>query len=242
MARRGEALSPTDRGRFAELVERRKRREPYQYLTGEQEFYGLAFRVDRRVLVPRPETEELVTAVLRSNPRRGARVADLGTGSGCIAVAIAHERPDLALYAIEQSEGALEVARENAAQHAVDERVHFVLGDLAHPPAEWSGVMDVVVSNPPYVSEEEWGTLAPEVRDWEPKGALVPGPTGVEAYHALAPAVFQILRPAGVLFLELGYRSEVGVRDVLAAAGFQEAEVFPDLRGIPRVLRARRQE
>jgi len=241
VAARPDPLDPAAASRFSSLLARRARREPLQYLTGEQEFMGLVFHVDRRVLVPRPETEELVSAVLRAGAPRGARVADLGTGSGCIAVSLAHARSDLSLVALELSPGALEVARENAARHGVEPRVEFRQGDLAHPPREWEGAMDTVVSNPPYVSEDEWSSLAPEVRDHEPKEALVPGATGLEAYRAMAPAAWRLLRSGGLLFLELGYESEAGAREAVEAAGFSEVVVFPDLRGIPRILQAVRE-
>lgn len=239
VARRPDPLDPKDAVRFQNLILRRARREPFQYLTGEQEFLGLAFKVDRRVLVPRPETEELVGAVLRSHPRAGARSVDLGTGSGCIAVALAHARADLVVHALERSEGALEVARENAARHGVLERIAFELGDMSDPPAAWIGSMDLVVSNPPYVSEEEWSALEPEVRDHEPRQALVPGASGLEAYRALAPAASRLLRLQGALFLELGYRSEAGAREAVQPH-FSDIEVLPDIRGIPRILTARK--
>lgn len=237
VARRPDSLDPTARKRFSDLLGRRERREPFPYLTGEQEFHGLVFRVDRRVLIPRPETEELVGAVLRAQPRPGARIADLGTGSGCIAVTLAHARADLELLALERSADALDLARENWPRK---ERIVFREGDYADPPSDWVGTMDVVVSNPPYVSEEEWASLAPEVRDHEPKEALVPGPTGLEAYQTVAPAALRLLRPGGLLFVELGYRSEAGARDAVERAGFREIAVSPDLRGIPRILRAQR--
>jgi release factor glutamine methyltransferase len=194
--------------------------------------------VNRHVLIPRPETELVVDAVLAASLPPGASVADLGTGSGCIALAIAKARPDLSVQALDSSPQALGVARDNAER--LDLAVRFEHGDLANPPEEWSGRMDVVVSNPPYVSEEEWRTLEPEVRDYEPKGALVPGPTGNEAYEALAPAAFRLLRPGGTLVLELGHTSEAAATRAVNHAGFGETGVLPDLRGIPRILVARR--
>jgi release factor glutamine methyltransferase len=237
-ARRPDPLPPGSSERFRGLLARRERREPLQYLTGEQEFRGLAIRVDRRVLVPRPETEELVDAVLRWPLRRGARVADLGTGSGCIAIALTLARPDWVVAALDRSEDALQVARENAARHGVDGRISFRAGDLAAPPEEWASALDVVVSNPPYVSEEEWRGLAPEVRDHEPKGALVPGPTGIEAYESLAPVAARLLVPDGAAFVELGYGRSGGAREAFDRAGFASIDLFPDVRGIPRILRA----
>ncbi len=240
VARRPDAIDESLAARFEDLVARRERREPLQYLTGEQEFMGLPFRVDCRVLVPRPETEGVVEAALGLGLAKGARVADLGTGSGCIAVALAVARPDLRLHALDVSRDAIEVARWNAERHGAEGRIAFVLADLADPPAEWVGRMDAVLSNPPYVAEEEWAGLSPEVRDYEPRVALVPGPTGLEAYLRVAESALRLLRPGGHLVVELGFKRETGARDAAARAGLTDLEVLPDLRGIPRVLVARK--
>jgi len=238
--RRRDPIDPALARRFLGLVGRRTRREPLQYLVGEQEFFGLALRVDPRALIPRPETELLVSRVLALGLPQGARVADLGTGSGCIAIALAASREDLRLFALDRSARAIELAGENAERCSVAERITFVIGDFAGPPPQWHGRLDAVVANPPYVSEEEWKLLSPEVRDHEPREALVPGPRGTEAYRALAPAAVRLLRPGGWLVLELGYRSEAPAREALVPHGYDAVEVFPDLRGIPRVLQARR--
>lgn len=237
LLRRDEPLEATLARGFDDWVERRARREPLQHITGQQEFHGLAFKVDRRALVPRPETEGLVDAVLEGPETR--RVADLGTGGGCIAIALAVRRPGLRLHALDASAAALDLARENARAHGVLDRVEFALGDLAFPPPSWQGRMDAVVSNPPYVGEAEWSGLAPEVRDHDPREALVAGETGLEAYAALAPAAGRLLRPGGVLMLELGWGQSAAVVEIVARAGFEAIEVRPDLRGIARVLVAR---
>jgi release factor glutamine methyltransferase len=236
VARRPDPLDASLAARFEGLVRRREDREPLQYLTGEQEFLGLAFRVDSRVLVPRPETEGVVAAAIGLGLREGARVADLGTGSGCIAVALAVARPDLRVHALDVSRDALLVAKGNAERHGAGARIAFELADLASPPAAWLGVMDAVLSNPPYVAEDEWAGLSPEVRDYEPRVALVPGPTGLEAYGAVAASAFRLLRAGGRLVVELGFKRELGARDAVARAGLGDVEVLPDLRGIPRVL------
>jgi release factor glutamine methyltransferase len=234
--RRDEELEPAAAERFGRWIERRAKREPFQHITGWQEFYGLSFRVDRHVLVPRPETEGLVDAILGSDLPEFGRVADLGTGSGCIAVAVAVSRSDLELFALDRSEAALVVARENAEALEVTGRIEFRVGDLASPPEEWCGTMHVVVSNPPYVSENEWAGLDPEVRDHDPRDALVPGPTGLEAYRLLVPAAFELLRDRGRLVLELGAGQADAVTRLVRAAGLRILEVRPDLNGIPRVL------
>jgi release factor glutamine methyltransferase len=236
--RRPQPLDPPCLERYERSIARRERREPVQHVLGFQEFHGLAIRVDARALVPRPETEGLVDAVLECAPP-GADVADLGTGTGCLAIALAVRRPDLSVRALDRSADALALARENLALHGLSRRIELVRGDLAHPPAAWLGRLDVVVSNPPYVGLEAWRGLAPEVRDYEPREALVPGPTGYEAYAALAPAAAALLRPGGRLVAELGYGQDHRVREIVEGAGFGDVRIRDDLNGIPRVLVAR---
>jgi len=240
VARRPDTLTADAAGRFEDLLRRRERREPPQYLTGDEEFLGLRFAVDRRVLIPRPETEGVVEVALALDLGAGARVLDVGTGSGCIAVTLAVRRPEWTIQAVDLSGDALDVARVNARSHGVDSRIELSCADLAALPGDLGGTFDLVISNPPYVSEGEWLTLAPEVRDHEPKGALVPGPTGLEAYQALAPEVHRALRSDGYLVLELGYESAPGARQAVAVAGFADIEIHPDLRQIPRTLVARK--
>jgi release factor glutamine methyltransferase len=240
LARRGEPLPPEQAARYAVWIERRASREPLQHITGTQEFYGLTLEVDRRVLVPRPETEGLVEAVLNRDLPERARVADLGTGSGCIAIALAVERRDLELFALDASADALELARRNARRHGVEERIEFRHARLERPPREWNGRMDAVLSNPPYVSAGEWESLEPEVRDHDPREALLAGPSGLEAHRALAPAAFDLLRPDGLLVLEVGWGQADAVGELVGAAGFRAIEQLADLQGIPRVLVAER--
>jgi len=237
--RRGDALDPEVAERFAGWLVRREGREPLQHITGRQEFHGLEFLCDRRALVPRPETEGLCDAAFELLPPGAARVADLGSGSGCIAVTLAVKRPDLRLHALDRSPAAIELGRENARRHAVSERIEWVVGDMTSPPSSWSASMDAVVSNPPYVTEAEWGRLEPEVRDHDPREALVAGPSGLEVYEALVAPAAALLRPGGALILELGCGQAASVRSIVGAAPFETIEVRPDLRGIPRVLVAR---
>jgi len=240
LVRRREPLKPALAERYEVMLRRRAGREPLQHILGAQEFYGLSFRVDRRVLIPRPETEGLVDAALALDLPRRARVVDLGTGSGCLAVALAVERRDLRVAGLDCSPEALEVARHNARRHAVDDRIDFREGRIARPPEEWRGAMDLVVSNPPYVSEQDWNGLEPEVRDHDPREALVAGPTGLEVFEELLPAAFGLLRPDGVFIAEIGCGTESAVGSLAATAGFRAIDVRPDLRGIPRVLVAER--
>lgn len=241
--RAADALDGESAASFERALARRERREPLQHITGVREFHGLELRCDRRALVPRAETEGVVDAaleILRSAGSGAARAADLGTGSGCIAVALAVGQPRLELHALDSSAEALDLARENAALHGVAGRIELRAGDLAAPPAEWLGRMDVVVSNPPYVAEDEWRRLEPEVREFDPRPALVPGPSGLEAYPALGRSARGLLRDGGTLVAEVGYGQAEAVRGILAQAGLEPIEVRPDLSGIPRVAIARK--
>jgi release factor glutamine methyltransferase len=210
-------------GAFRDLVLRRQQHEPVAYLTGWRGFRHLDLRVDRRVLVPRPETEHLVEAALTLPA--GARVADVGTGSGAVALALKHERPDLVVAGTDSSDAALEVARANASRLGLD--VRFVGGDLL------AGLScDAVVSNPPYVADGD--PLPPDVAKWEPPGALFAGPDGLDVYRRLAPAA----RDAGARFaaFEVGEGQAEAVGDLLTGAGFAAVAVMQDLAGIDRVV------
>lgn len=235
-----DPLGPEAAARFAELLDLRVLRKPLQHLSGRTVFRGLDFEVNADVLIPRPETEGLVTAVLGAGIPDVARIADLGTGSGCIAVSLAAAQPLWWLAAVDISERAIHVAGRNAAKHGVTERVRFIVRDFAVVPASELGTYDAVVSNPPYVSASEWDGLDPEVRDHEPRLALVPGPTGNEAYETIVLSAGEMLAKGGLLALELGWKSEAAVRELVAHAGFTHVEVRPDMMGIPRVLTARR--
>ena len=240
VARKPDPIASGDAARFAELIAARALRKPLQHLEGRAEFRGLEFEVTPDVLIPRPETEDLVQAVLEAGLPDAARIADLGTGSGCIAVALAVACPSWQLVAVDLSTQALRVAMRNAARHGVSARVTLIGRDFATVPDDERGLYDAVVSNPPYVPEAEWEGLQPEVRDYEPRLALVPGPTGNEAYEVVAHAAASMLRPGGLLALELGWRSEEAVRGIVANAGFPRILVKPDMQGIPRVLTATR--
>ena len=187
-----EPVNPEAAGYFFHLLERRRGRVPLQYLIGEQEFWGLSFRVTPSVLIPRPETEGVVEAAierLSALPLRTARLADVGCGSGCIAVALARELPLARVLATDISPAALAVARENAERHGVGARISFLQGDLLDPLLEEEGAapLDAVLSNPPYVAEPELQSLQPEVREHEPRVALVGGPEGLEVIQRLLP-------------------------------------------------------
>ncbi len=225
--------------RYYALVERRLHGEPIQYILGECEFFGLPFTVNRDVLIPRPETEHLVEKVLELAAHFSApRIVDIGTGSGAIAVALAHKLPAAHVTATDKSAAALLVARKNAGRNGVAERIRFVEGDLLAPLAD--AKFDVVVSNPPYIPEVDRGSLAVEVRDHEPAAALFAGSDGLDIYRRLIPAAYGALAQDGFLALEIGFGQADAIAAILAAAGFAQIEFTKDLQGIDRVATARR--
>jgi release factor glutamine methyltransferase len=224
--------------RLRDLVERRRGGEPIQYLMGETEFYGLPFHVTRDVLIPRPETEHLIEKVIElALDFPGPRIVDIGTGSGCITVALAHHLPQAQITSIDLSASALAVARKNAKRNEVT--VSFLEGDLLSPVA--GEQFDFVVSNPPYVPSTDRASLSVEVRDFEPAMALFAGDDGLEVYRSLIPAAFDVLVPGGFLLLEIGYGQSTAVAELLSRSGFAQIEFTPDLQGIPRVACAQRQ-
>lgn len=220
------AIPPAASRRFAEMVRRRLRREPVAYILGRRGFRRLELAVDPRVLIPRPETELLVELALELRPDR---VLDVGTGSGAVALAIADEMPRCAVIAVDTSPAALELARENAERTGLKDRVEFALGTF--PPTE--GGFELVVANLPYVSEAEWDGLQPEVKEWEPREALLAGADGLEAIRAVIPG---LSGKARVLALEIGTGQAEAVEELLRAAGFDAIETRADLAGIPRVV------
>lgn len=238
LARRPDGVSEIGAERARSWIASRAKRLPLQHLTGTVEFHGLTFAVGPDVLIPRPETEGLVDAVLSAGLPDTAELADLGTGSGAIAVTLAVERASWRITALDLSARALAVAAKNAARHGVGERVQLVEGDFASLGGR--GPFAAVVSNPPYVTEDEWRDLAPEVRDHEPKEALVPGPSGLEAYEIIVPLAASVLVPGGLLALELGHTGAPAVSALAESSGFRDIRALPDLAGIPRILLARR--
>jgi release factor glutamine methyltransferase len=220
--------------RFASLLDRRHRGEPIQYITGECEFYGLPFSVTRDVLIPRPETEHLVEKVIALAERFDVpRIVDIGTGSGAIAVALAHHLPAAEITATDLSEAALTIARENAQRNGVEFRIRFLQGDLLAPLA--GEHFDLVVANPPYVPTIDRDSMSVEVRDHEPALALFAGVDGLDVYRHLISAAPSALVPGGFIALEIGYGQARAAEGLLAAAGFRQIEFIPDLQDIPRV-------
>jgi release factor glutamine methyltransferase len=237
LVRYDEVPTETHRRQYRELIQRRVAGWPTAYLVGSRDFYLLTFEVTPAVLIPRPDTETLVLEALKIlKPRKTPRVWDIGTGSGCIAVSIAHQKKDAQVTASDISPDALEVAQRNAQRHGVAERMRFLCGDLVAPvpPGE---VFDLIVSNPPYIAQGELTHLAPEVRDHEPRIALDGGADGLAFYRRLAKSVAPYLIEGGCLLLEIGAGQEEAVQNIFAEfPQWQVGPTFKDMAGRPRVV------
>jgi release factor glutamine methyltransferase len=236
-----QSAEPDDfTARYEPLVERRAAREPFAYIVGVREFWGLDFEVTPAVLIPRPSTELIVEAILDRFPDRHTplRMADICTGCGCVAVAIAHERPDATIVASDISEDALVVARRNAAQHGVANRVTFRHGDMLDGV---SGPLDAIVANPPYVVDRAGPALQPEVRDHEPAVALFGGSDGLGLVSRLVTDAPRRLRPGGLLIFEFGLGQDLEIEQFLdASPDLEREDVLRDVEGIARTAVARR--
>ena len=228
--------------RFRIVVQRRSNGEPLQHLTGEQEFFGLAFRVTPDVLIPRPETEILVEKALeliKSHGSSNVRFADIGTGSGCIAISIAREIPSSRGFAVDISFNALNIAQENAKRHGVEGRIVFARSDLLACFPE-KPCLDFVFCNPPYIAMDEYDSLPSEVKNHEPHRALFGGKSGFDIYRRLIPEVSSRLVDGGYLLLELGAGQAQQVRRLVGKEGLSVQAILNDLQGIPRCLVGRR--
>ncbi|HSL22154.1 MAG TPA: peptide chain release factor N(5)-glutamine methyltransferase [Vicinamibacterales bacterium] len=223
--------------RFEELVGRRERREPIAQIVGSREFWGLEFEVTREVLTPRPETEGVVEAAL-AHTRRARAIVDVGTGTGCLAVALAREFPDARIIAVDISDAALRVASRNAARHGVAERIELRQSDQLDAVR---GPADLIVSNPPYVPDSAAATLPPEVREFEPAAALFAGAEGLDAIARLVADSPARLAADGLLIFECGAGQDAAIRGMIgSAAGLELIDIHPDLSGIPRTVVARK--
>jgi release factor glutamine methyltransferase len=250
-------LDVATREQYFSLIARRASGVPTQHLTGHQEFWGLDFEVTPDVLIPRPETEHVIEVALErlgvgtdaDSPRRKEefRIADVGTGSGCIAIALAHELSAAQIVATDISATALEVARRNASRHGVTSHIDFVecnlLDALLHQSpvtSHQSPQFDLIASNPPYIGRQESATLPREVREHEPEEALFGGESGTEIYAPLIAQAATLLKPGGFLVLELGHNSSEHVSRLLDVPEWASVTITDDLAGIPRVASARR--
>jgi release factor glutamine methyltransferase len=234
--------SPLERSAFRDLVERATAHEPVQYLTGEAHFFSLAFEVNADVLIPRPSTETLVEHVLQHARRtpgfKEPVVADIGTGSGCIAIAIAKHLPGSHVIAIDVSAAALEVAKRNAERHGVADRIEFRHGDLLEPMNE---AVEYLCSNPPYIPDNEWEAVAPNVKDHEPTGALRGGADGLDVIRPLLAAAVSTMASPAQLVVEIAASQKHAAIDLAnQTPGLSDARVLADAEGHPRVLVAER--
>src|SRR5262245_36036075 len=240
IANRNRLLSDVELGAMRELIRRRVCREPLQYILGTQEFCGLEFDVNQAVLIPRPETALLVESVTqRISVERQATIIDVGTGSGCIAVTIARLRPRARVIATDLANSVLDVARQNATRHAVCERITWLEGDLLGPLVKQrlEGSIDVIVSNLPYITEDDWPMLQPEVRLFEPRGALVAGPQGTELHERLLRESVRYLLPGGALIIEIGAGQARAVRRLVdQRPEYRFHRLVHDVAGFERVV------
>lgn len=236
-------VTPVQSMAFEAMMARREQREPVAYLLGRKEFWSLDFTVTPDVLIPRPDTECLIEHFLTLVKRDGVeapRILDVGTGSGILAIVAARECPAATITAMELSGRALDVARHNASAHNVSAQIQFVQGDFHRE--FWEGApFDYILSNPPYIDYETYETLAPEIREYEPKQALLAGPDGMDAYRKIIPLSAMLLRPGGSLVLEFGDDQGPEVNRLVAEnGGFEGIERTSDYTGAERVLSARR--
>jgi release factor glutamine methyltransferase len=228
-------------GAYDGLIARRETGEPIQYITGSSEFFGLPFSVGPGVLIPRPETEHLVEEVIRLASEFDAtplQFADIGTGSGIIAVAVANALPLAQISAIDSSAQALAIARDNARRNHLEARIQFFEGDLLTPLA--GQTFHIIASNPPYIPTSESESLSVEVREHEPHSALFAGEDGLDLYRRLIPEAHALLAPGGWLVLEIGYGQQPAIGQMLQANDYTEIHFLPDYQGIPRVAAGRK--
>ncbi|TPE42719.1 peptide chain release factor N(5)-glutamine methyltransferase [Pontibacter mangrovi] len=232
-----EEVSPAQEAQLAQMVQRLQRQEPVQYVLGVAHFYGLELQVDERVLIPRPETEELVDLVLREHKeQQGLQVLDICAGSGCIPLALAANLPNAQVYGLEVSEGALEVARANAAKYKLP--VEWLQADIFEPvPSIKPASLDIITSNPPYVLEEEKRQMRENVLQYEPHLALfVPDQDPLKYYRRITEVALQLLKKGGKVYFEINERYGQEVKELLLQTGFAEAQVVADLFGKNRIV------
>jgi len=240
-----QPLHPEELARFKKLIQRRLQREPVAYIIGRREFWSLTFKVTPDVLIPRPETEILVAEALKvlSSPARtgrNLRILEMGTGSGAISVALAKEFPSASLVATDLSAKALAIAQENAARLGVGERIQFLRGDL-FVPLEKESAFELIITNPPYIAEDDFPSLPPEVRGFEPRLALDGGKDGLAFFRRVLPIVGEFLSPGGWFLAEIGAGQEEKIRRIAGRnPELASGDFVPDLAGIERVFKARK--
>lgn len=231
-------LSDEEETNFNKLLERRANREPFQYIVGKQEFYGLDFIVSKDVLIPRPETELIVEAAIEIlKMQENSSFCEVGVGSGCLSVSILHENTTATAIGVDISAKALKIARKNAETHKVLERLELKLSDIFD--ILENETFDLIVSNPPYIPSEDFDGLQAEVRDFEPQNALTDGKDGLSIVEKIIADAPKFLKPNGFLLMEIGFNQSTEVREMFLPNLWQTVEFLPDLQGIPRILKAR---
>ena len=230
-------LSAEEEERFQEFLQRRANREPFQYITGAQEFYGLEFAVTPDVLIPRPETELLVENALKLLPEN-AVFCEVGIGSGCISVAILHEVETTRAIGLDISEKALQIAEKNAKRHQVSQRLLLKTSDVFE--ALKNEKFDMILSNPPYIPRRDFETLQIEVRDFEPASALTDGKDGLSIIEKIIGDAPRFLKPRAFLLMEIGFDQSAAVSKMLSPEIWQNIEILPDLQNIQRMLKAQK--
>ena len=234
-------LTPRELASFKTLFQRRIRNEPLQYIMGETEFMGIPLWVDPSVLIPRPETEELVQRVIdeaKGIPKPHVAILDIGTGSGNIPIAIARNVPQAKITSMDVSTAALATASRNIQRHRLT-TIALIHADVFEQHAI-SGIFDIIVTNPTYISVEEHSSLQPEVRNYEPHIATTDNGDGFRFIRRIGSLAMELLIPGGIVFMEIAYNQSVEARRILETAGLTSVEVFDDLSGIPRIVKARR--
>lgn len=231
-------LSDVEENRFEGFLQRRAAREPFQYITGKQEFYGLDFFVSPDVLIPRPETELIVEAAIEIfHGTQRARFYEIGVGSGCISVSILHEIKSASADGFDISCEALRIAEKNAETHRVSDRLNLKISDVFE--ALENEKFDLIVSNPPYISRQDAGNLQPEVRNFEPLKALTDGADGFVITEKIITGAPTFLKSGGFLLLEIGFGQASRVSRMFSPEVWSDVKILPDLQGIPRMVRAR---
>lgn len=224
---------------FESLVLRREKHEPMQYILGKAEFYGLDFKVDKNVLIPRPDTEVLVEIVIDFAGENPYTVLDIGTGSGCIPVTVAVNCKNVKVYTVDISEAATKIAAENAVVNGVEDRIRFLNMDILKDFPDFE--FDCIVSNPPYIEDDVISGLMSDVRDFEPYIALSGGADGLIFYRRIAEKGYKILKEGGLIAFEVGHNQAEAVEEILIDNGFGKIEIIKDLAGINRVVTAIKQ-
>lgn len=237
-------MEPSELGVFRTLIQRRRQREPVAYIVGKKEFWSLDLKVSRDVLIPRPETETLVEAALAILPKEPSpgplKILDLGTGSGAVVLALASERAGHHFYAADCSDKALTVAKDNARTHGLDDAIVFLQGDWFEAVANRGGFFDLIVSNPPYVSQPDFETLPPEISLYEPREALNGGPDGLDAIRLIVGKATDYMTPGGWLLFEIGHDQRASVERLVRTSGaYTDLATIKDYSGFDRVVRVR---